>query len=329
MLAYNQDMSLSTPSLGRVLRRGTQRGLATAVREEGWGASVGSLFGVLFFAQVLLILVIGVNAGLTLLREQTDIRLEILDNASQAQIQDLVQNLHSLPYVEDVVYITREEAYERQKQRDPQLIAFLQKFGIANPFPETLGVRLRSLDDYTQFVSFLQQPVFAKTINPAFLSQGTDQQTQIYKLLDIVRSARLILFLIVGLLLVVLVFIIIELVRRRAVLRGDELFVEQLVGATPMAILLPFSVEILTLLFFALLLSFLFATGFVYVLPILIPSLAPGGVFSVWAASVAASLLSTGWLIACLELIVLPIVAGVGTFLALWPRLSASTLSVA
>ncbi|MBP9774032.1 MAG: permease-like cell division protein FtsX [Candidatus Peribacteraceae bacterium] len=320
-------MSIRMPQLHRILLRGTKRGLQTAIREEGWGASVGSLFGVLFLAQVLVLLVIGAHSGLTLLREQTDIRLEILDNASIVQIQDLISNIKSLPYVEEVVYITREEAYNKQKLRDPTLISFLQKFGIQNPFPETVGVRLKTLDDYKRFMLFLQQPVFAKTMNPKFLSEATDQEKQVYRLLDIVTSARLFLFLVVGLLLVVLVFVIIELVRRRAVLRREELFVEQLVGATPLAILVPFCIEVFALLLVALVLSLIFVTGFIYLLPSIVPSLAVGGLFGPWAEEVMRTLVSFAPLLTLAEIIVLPVVASLGTFFALWPKIRSARLT--
>lgn len=319
-------MPLPLPHLSRILSRGCKRGLISAIREEGWGFSVGSLFGVLVLAQVLLLLVLGVNSGLTLLREQTDLRLEILETATPVQIQDLIQGTRALPYVEEVIYITRQEAYERQRKRDPQLIAFLQKFGIENPFPETLGVRLASLNDYDRFTAFLKQPAFASTVNPTFLSETTDQETQIYRLLEVIVSVRLILFAIVGLLLTVLVFIIIELVRRRALLRREELFVEQLVGATPLAILIPFCTEILTLLLLAFFLSVLFAGACVYVLPMLIPSLQPDGVFAVWSSAVIDSLLQSMTWIIIAELILLPVLAALGTFIALWPRLKNSRL---
>ena len=105
--------------------------------------------------------------------------------------------------MEDVVYITREEAHNK-KSRDPTLISFLQKLVFKTRFPETVGVRLKTLDDYKRFMLFLQQPVFAKTMNPKFLSEATDQEKQIYR----TRHCHLcltVLFLIVGLLLVVLV----------------------------------------------------------------------------------------------------------------------------
>lgn len=320
-------MIRSTP-LSRVWSRGIRRGVTSAVREEGWGVSVGSLFGVLFLAQVLVLLVIGVHAGLTLLREETDIRLEVLDGSTDVQLQDFIQALAAQPYVQNVVHITKQQAYEDQRKRDPQLIGFLQKFGIDNPFADTVGVRLRTLDDYPRLVTFLRQPLYAHTIDPKFLSQKTDQEAQIYKLLDIVTSARAFLLFVIGLLVVVLVFIIVELVRRRALQRREELFVEQLVGATPLAILIPFCVEIFALLLLALLLSVVVAAGCIVLLPIVMPSLAPSGIFALWGATVAETIFRLLPVLLCTEFLALPIASSLGTFLALWPKLKGNGLMV-
>jgi cell division transport system permease protein len=322
-------MQLRMPDMKLVLKRGCLRGLKTAVREEGWGASIGSLFGVLVIAQVVVLLVVGVHAGLTQLREQTDIRLEILETAEDVQIQDLMQNIQSLSYVQDVVYVTREQALERQKLRDPQLIEFLTKFGIANPFPETMGVRLKTLNDYPKFLTFIQQAVFAKTVNPKFLSQTTDQETQVYRLLGVIDSARAVLLLFIGLLMVVLIFVVVELVRRRALLKQEELFVEQLVGAAPLAILVPFWTEILALLVVAYTLSLILITGCLFVLPTLVPALGPDGLFAAWGQTSKLTLMAwLPWLLP-LEILMLPLIAAFGTFLALRPKLTMSTLPLA
>ena len=316
------------PNLGLILRRGVKRGLLSAIRQEGWGVSVASLFGVLFLGQIIILLAIGAHAGLILLKEQTDIRLEVLETATDMQIQDLLQKLLGLPYLEKggVLYVTREQAFERERKRDPQLIAFLTKFGITNPFPETIGIRLRSLDDYPKLRKFLEQPVFAKTINPRFLSQSTDQESQIYKLIDVVSAARMFLLFIVALLILALVFLVVELVRRRILLKRRELFVEQLVGATPLSILLPFSVEIAALLLAALLISLVFVGACVVALPVLIPSLAPGGLFYAWSSITGAMFTSLlPWLLIA-ELLTLPAIAAVGTTASLLPRLRSSTL---
>lgn len=326
---YHVPMFARMPAMPLLLKRGCIRGLKNVVREDGWAGSVGSLFGVLLLGQVLLLLVFSAHVGVQFLREQTDLRLEILDSASDDHIQDLVQNVRSLPYVEEVLYVTREQAFERQRERDPQLIAFLEKFGIANPFPETLGVRLKSIADYPRFLQFLQQPVFAQTIDPQFLSQTTDQERQLYQLVGIVSSARTFLIAVVILFVLVLLFVIAELIRRRAMLRRDEVFVEQLVGAPAIFTALPFAVEIALLLLVSLVLSLLFAAAAIAVAPAVLPSLAAGGAFAVWGQAIVATLLQWLPLTLLAQFLLIPALAVAATAFVLWSRLQGSMLSMA
>jgi cell division protein FtsX len=297
--------------------RAAKRGVVSIFREEGWGMALGSLFGVLLIGQLLCLLAVGVHGGLELLKERTDLRLQIRESATDAQIQDLFQNVRELSYVDDVVYITKEQAFERQKLRDPTLIEFLSKFGIENPFPDTMGVRLKHLSDYDAFVQFLKQPVFTAVVDPAFLSDTTDQQQQVTEIANVVSASRTVLLFTLGLVVAVLLFVVVELIRRRALVKREELFVEQLVGAGRMDILLPFMIEMAFLLLSALLLSVLCMAIVVILLPVFLPALAAGGMFAQWSA-MSASLLA-GWFpwILIAQILLMVVLSALGTVLAL------------
>lgn len=308
------------------LRRGIRRGVRTIVREKGYGTAIGAIFGVLFLSQILLLLLFGMQGGLQMLQEQTDLRLEILATATDAQIQNLFQSVKQLPSVADAVYITREQAYERARVHDPDLVAFLGKFGIENPFPETLGVRLKRLDDYPAFIQFLKKPEFSTVVNPAFLSQTTDQEQQVYQLIDGIRAGRSVLLALVALPIVVILFTVMELVRKRALHKREELLVEELVGASRRTMFIPFCTEMTCLLGAALLLSLLFTLMLVLLLPLLLPVLKITGLFGPWSAvSVALLKGSLLWLLP-LEFVIVVSLGAVGTVLALKPQMSAQLL---
>lgn len=307
-------------------RRAAKRGIVSMFREEGFATAVGSLFGVVLLAQIIVLLAVGVQGGIVLLRERTDLRLQIRDTAQDAQIQDLYQNIRQLPYVEDAMYVTREQAYERQKQRDPTLVEFLQKFGIENPFPDTMGVRLRTLEDYPAFLQFLKQPIFAAVVDPSFLSTTTDQQKQVEQLTNVIGSTRIILVFVVGLAVVVLLFVVIELLRRRVLAKRQELFVEQLVGAARMEILMPFMVEMACMLFIALFASIALTTVLVLLLPYFLPVLAGDGMFSQWSGATLRVLLQWAPWTVCIELILIAALSAIGTLIALRGQMSLSLL---
>lgn len=316
------SMPSASANIPVTMRRGVRRGLQNIIREPGWGTALGSLVGVLVLAQMLVLLVFSVHAGLELLRQSTDLRLEILSTATDVQIQDLIQSVRRLPYVDDVIYITREQALERQRKRDPDLVTFLTTFGIDNPFPETLGVRLKELSQYASFVEFLRRPVYARVVDPSFLSKTTDQEQQVVRLTEAVAASEIALLFVVGLLVIVVLFIVVELVRRRAGAKREELFVEQLVGANRLTILLPFCTEILVLLLAALALSAAFAAAGVAVFPSILPSFGTGGMFASWFQVTQQTLLAAlPWLLS-LELILTVCVGILGTLIALMPRIA-------
>lgn len=310
-------------------QRAVKRGVLGVFREEGWGTAAGSLFGILLLWQMLLLLGIGVQGGLDMLRQQTDLRLQIRPTATDSQIQDLIQNIRNLPSVEDVVYVTREQAYERQQKRDPQLVEFLTKFGIDNPFPDTLGVRLKRLDDFRAFADFLKQPVFAPVVDPSFLSETTDQERQVERLIGAVSAARTTLVFALGLAVIVLLFVVVEMLRRRVLMKRQELFVEQLVGAGRIDILLPFMVEMCVLIGIALIASLVVTGGVLIALPFFLPVLGAGGMFAPWASASAAVLWLWLPLILLGEIALTLLLSVLGTLIALKSQLVSEILPAA
>jgi cell division transport system permease protein len=317
------DMSMASV----FLKRSAKRGIVGIFRDPGFTTTLGSLFGVLLLGQISIVLAFGVQGGLILLRERTDLRLQIRETATDAQVQDLFQNIRQLPYVEDIVYVTKEQAYERQKQRDQALIDFLVKFGIDNPFPDTLGVRLKRLEDYAAFLQFLKQPVFSAVVDPSFLTTTTDQEQQVQRLTGVIGSARTGIIFMVGLTFVVLLFVVIELIRRRAMGKHQELFVEQLVGAGRAEILFPFMLEMACLLTIALAASLLTVGLLVFLLPYFLPALSSTGMFGPWSITTSHVLLWWApWTIA-LELLGVILLSVGGTFAAFQSKSTLSLLS--
>lgn len=297
--------------------RGMKRGLNHALRSEGSLTAVAALFGIFLLAQVMLTGIIGAEAGLTFLRERLDLRIEVRDTASDTEVQDFIQAVHALPSVSDVAFITREQALARQKQRDPTLVDFLGTFGIENPFPDTIGVRLKRLNDAPAFLTFIQQPAYAAVVNPAFLTQTTDQQQQVERLATIVASSQILLWCGVVLVLGILLLVVIEFIRRRALLRREEISVQQVIGFRAADLSVPFAAEMGCLLVPALLLSWICAVMLVWVLPYAVPALGSGGVLMPWSAYALVLLRWWSPWVILGEVIVVGLLAVGGTWFAL------------
>ena len=301
--------------------RGMKRGFKHALRGEGSFIAVGALLGIFILMQMLMVSIVGTQAGLSVLRERLDLRIEVRDTATDADVQDFMQAVQGLPSVNDVVFITREQALERQKQRDPTLIDFLGKFGIDNPFPETIGVRLKKLEDATAFLTFIRQPAYSSVVNPAFLSETTAQQQQVERLATIVASSQALLWAGVGLVCAVLLLVVIEFIRRRSLLRQEEMTVQQLVGIRTFDLSLPFVIEMVCFLLLALVLSWIITILFFLTLPHLIPALGDGGIFAPWTRFTVQLLQWWSPWILLSEIAAVLLLAVGGTFFALSARI--------
>ncbi|PIQ76836.1 hypothetical protein COU78_00860 [Candidatus Peregrinibacteria bacterium CG10_big_fil_rev_8_21_14_0_10_49_24] len=311
-----------------VLGRGIRRGITTLLREREWGTSLGALFGVFVLVQLLLVILVGAQGVQLLLKERTDLRLEVRQRAPAQDVQEFFSFLQQQEYVQDAAFITKEQAYERARVHDPELIAFVEEFGMGNPFPDTVSVTLRSLDDYPVFRSFIEQPEWKNVMNPSFLSEVTDQEKQVYELLRFTHAGKALTAIILAVVGAILLFITTELVRRRVLGRSNEVLVEKLVGSSPLAMFVPFATEACILLLLAIVISMMVSIALIVVFPLLVPALKSDGALSALGTHIAPLIRTTLPAYFFLEIVCIPLMASVGTWLGMHHELQARTLSL-
>ncbi len=310
-----------------IVRRGIVRGMTTLFRERQWATALGALLGVFILVQLLLLVFTGLQGVRAVLHSRTDLRLEIRAEASEADTQEFISALAALPSVRETVFITKEKAYETLRTSDPELIAFLEEFRMQNPFADTIGVTLSSLDSYEQFSAFVEQARWQTIVDPTFLSKVTDQEKQVYALLDITDAAEsftLLVLLVAG---AALVCITTELVRRRALYRSDEVLIERLVGASPFSIAVPFLIEAVVLVSVAIILSGLLLGLLVLLLPAIVPTLQSSALGPLLAAMkpLLSSLVPA---LLFLEIVCALVIAALGTWLGIRPHITSPRLAL-
>lgn len=298
-----------------------RRGVLTLLRERGYGATLLALFGVVLLMQLLLVTALGVRGVHNLLQSRLDLRLQVQETAADQSVQEFLVAVRQLPYVSQVTYITREQAYELERKRNPDLVAFLEQFKIQNPFPDTVAVSLKSLSDYDTFAQFSRQPQWRAVVDPRFLSQATDQEKEVHELLSLTDAGGALALFFLALIAGILLFVLIELVRRRALQRSEEIFVERLVGAQEFSVLVPFATEAALLLLGAAVLSALFAALLLLLLPSVIPALSPGGPFAALQAEMQRLLPFALPPLLIGELLFVPAISVLGAFLGMRPYL--------
>lgn len=310
-------------------RRGILRGLLTVKRERQWSTALGALFGVLLLVQLLALMLLGLQGIETLLRHRTDLRLEIQEGASDRSIRDFYSALSAEPYVEKASLITKTKAYEEMRTSDPQLIAFLEEFKLQNPFNDTISINLNNLDDYGSFSKFIEDQRWKDVVNPAFLSQVSGQEKQVYALISVTQTAGALMGLILAVTAGALVFIVTELTRRRALARSDEVLVERLVGATPLSILLPFATEATALFFIAIIASAAALVLLLAALPMLVPGIGEGGPLSGLREQVVPLLSTMLPVILLCEILASPVIAAAGAWLGIRPQVESPRIAYA
>jgi cell division protein FtsX len=297
------------------IRRGMRRGLLLLRRERTWGTTLTLLSVVLVLVQLLTVMLLGVYGVNQLLSSQAGLRLEAQPNAADRDVQNFFAALHADADVQTVSFVTKEQAYADQRKRDPDLVAFLDQYKLDNPFPDTFVVTLKSLDSYESFRQFVEQDQWKSVINPAFLSTVTDQERQVRDLLSVTNAIRSVTFVFIFIAFAVVLFVVLELVSRTVRAHGNELFLETMLGASPMSVLLPFIAEMTILLLASTVIATLLVAGLIIVLPFLMPALAMDTPFHAFSTAMQPILLFTAPWILLLELCVMPAIAYVGTFL--------------
>lgn len=309
-------------------KRGIRRGLCTVWREREWTTAFGALAGVFMLFQLLVFVLLGAQSVQHVLKTNTELRLEVLAEAEEQQIQEFYSRLTQLEAVENADYITKESAYAQMRESDPDLIAFLEEFQMDNPFPETIALTLSSLDEYDSFKSFIEQPQWAMVVDPTFLSEATEQEAHVRQLLRItsISSALAAGFLIVtG---AVLLFITTELVRRRVLSRTEEIFVEHMAGAHTFGILIPFATEATILLLLAIFGSVILLIILAFALPYVLPSLGADASIAGFLDQVIPLFASALPSILAVEIIVLPFIGWFGAWLGVIPKIQARGLAI-
>lgn len=314
-------------SYSLVLKRGITRGLRTLRREHRWKSTLGALCGIFVVVQLLIIAMLGLQTMQTILESRTDLRIELQPTATDNDIQDFYSALRALPYIQKTQYITKEQAYEQAQKLNPELVSFLEEFNFDNPFADIIGVTLTSLEAYNQFASFTEEQRWSSVVNPEFLSVITEQEKRVGELLQLTRSGRMLTAIILGITALSLLFITVEFVRSRALSRSDEVLVERLAGATPLAIVTPFVAEAVVLFWAAVLCTTAGILAVITLLPTVVPALELGGILQEFRVLMTSQLYMEFPLIIAIELLCIPFIITLGVWLGIKSQITSPRIS--
>ena len=266
-------MSFLSVESSLIFRRSALRGIRHFLRGQGMGISFAGFLGAMLLLQLLLLVFVGTRGITTMLQAETDVRLEILNEAATADVQQLYGSIRALPYVEGARYITREQAFETTRTQDPALVSFLEQYNLRNPFSDAISVTLASAAAYDQFSEFLRQKQWNHVVDPAFLSAVTAEKTELQTMLRFSRVGQMFSAFFVLLMFGVVFFLGFSFVQKKAVQRRNELCVAHLSGAVLPSSVLPFAMELSMLLALTTVVSALLLSVILFGIPSVLPFL--------------------------------------------------------
>lgn len=200
--------------------------------------TVGTIAIAMLLEGSFLLVFSNLNAVVDRLTRDVEISAYLRDDASPAIVASLGDRLQRLPEVEEVRFVSKEEALEVFQRQNPEDKALLDELG-ENPLPASYQVKLapgfRDAENVTRIAADLASDGSVEEVE-----YGQEWIAKFTAFLKLLRIAGIGL----GVMLVLaVVFVVSNTIKLAVFARRDELEIMQLVGATPMFIRIPYLLE--------------------------------------------------------------------------------------
>jgi len=187
----------------------------------------------------LVIVLAGMQAGLSFIEGKVEIRAELATGVPQDLVDTLQAQLLALPEVSGVNYITKEQALEEfRAQRRAAGEADLTQYAGYNPFPAQVSVKLKDPRQSSQVISVVQEAQ-----RQGVVSRVIEQQKNIDQLVSVTALLRTIGIAVLALVALTVLLIVVNSIRMAVMSRAQEIEIMRLVGASDAFIRWPFIVE--------------------------------------------------------------------------------------
>lgn len=182
------------------------------------------------------------------LQDKIDINIYVDANASENQIISLKKQIETIPEVDKVTYISREDAltaFRARHENDHRIIQALDEIG-DNPLPAALTVKAKEPSQYQGIANFLS--------NKSELSEGSmvsiiskvnynDNKVAIERLSKIIAGVKKLGSIITVVMIAISILITFNTIRLAIFIARDEIGVMRLVGGSNEYVRGPFVVE--------------------------------------------------------------------------------------
>ena len=163
------------------------------------------------------------------------------DNATQSDVDRVGRLIRGLPTVKTVEYVSKQQAYQQERKRNPEAYQLLG----SNPLPDTFRVTPRNPDEISKVRDALAPigPGGQRTVADPAIDEVRNRQEDTNKILSVTRVVKLTMALLAAMLAIASMLLIANTIRLSLYARRREVEVMKLVGATDWFIRWPFVLE--------------------------------------------------------------------------------------
>jgi cell division transport system permease protein len=174
-------------------------------------------------------------------RKRVLVDVYLTRDASQTDVTRVRGTLLGTPNVKRVEFVSKQQAYQQQRQKDPEAFELLG----ANPLPDTFRVTPEDPDDVLKIASQLAPEAASGGRVPidSAIDEVRTRRDDTTKILQVTRFVKLMAATLAALLVAASIFLIANTIRLSLYARRREVEVMKLVGATDWFIRWPFVIE--------------------------------------------------------------------------------------
>lgn len=215
-------------------------------------ASVSTVALSLLILGLFLIMVLNLNNMASVLESQVQVTVYLQDNLTDREMREIGTRITKMPGITQVIYVTKDEALSRFKERLGEQQGILNALGDTNPLPNSFEVKV----DKPELVKPTAQAIgeFKGVENARF---GQEIIEQLFKLTRMIRVFGVVLIIFLAF---AALFIISNTIRLTVFARRREIGIMKYVGATDWFIRWPFLIEGMILGFSGALIAVLLLT---------------------------------------------------------------------
>jgi cell division transport system permease protein len=204
------------------------------------------------FVMVITLLVLGsiiftsvmLNSVLLQIKDKVDVNVYFVTNANETDIVAIKNSLQTLPQIQTVTYITRDQVladFKARHQNDQYTLQALDELQ-QNPLGAMLNIKAKDPSQYADIVSFLQSKSVSQTDGLPIIDKVNfnSNKVAIDRLSHIIDLGHKIGFAVMIALIIISLMITLNTIRLAIYISRDEISIMQLVGASSKFVRGPF-----------------------------------------------------------------------------------------